>query len=312
MQKKNIKAYLAYASVCIFWGTTYLAIRIGVPEVPPFLFAGIRWLAAGLILATYLFLKGNKLPGLKDLLHIAFTGICLIGISNGLLSVAEQWLPSGISSLIITTIPFWIIGMEAVLPSGPKLNLKIFAGLMLGSIGVVLIIGHEWQNLLNKSYAAGIVSLFCSMIAWSFGSVYSKYKKIKVDLFLGVALEMVIAGIVQILVGIILGEGSKFYIDEKGFLSLIYLMIFGSIIGYSAYIYALKHLPLSFVSTYAYVNPVIALLLGWLVLGEEMSWLIVIAAAVIFIGVTIVRSGAVQQQKVSLKNTPLPSPDKLE
>ncbi len=312
MAKENFKAYLAYISICIFWGTTYLAIRIGVSEIPPFLFAGIRWLAAGSILTAYFLLKGNKLPGLKNILHIAFTAICLIGISNGLLSVAEQWLPSGISSLIITTIPFWIVGMEAVLPTGPKLNFKIILGLLLGLIGVFLIIGHDWQNLTSKSYLAGILSLFCSMAAWSFGSVYSKYKKIKIDLFFGVALEMLIAGLFQIIVGIILGEGPKFHLDEKGFLAIIYLMIFGSIVGYSSYIYALTHLPLSFVSTYAYVNPVIALLLGWLVLGEEMNWLIVIAAIVIFVGVTIVRSGTVKQQKVSLKNSPLSSPNKFE
>lgn len=199
-----------------------------------------------------------------------------------------------------------------LLPTGPKLNLKIFSGLFLGLIGVALIMSHDWKNLFDKSYLAGIISLVFSMIAWSFGSVYSKYKKIKIDLFFGIALEMLIAGVFQICVGLILGEGSKFHIDEKGFLAITYLMIFGSIVGYSSYIYALTHLPLSFVSTYAYVNPVIALSLGWLVLGEEMSWLIVIAALVIFIGVTIVRSGTVQQQKISLKDSPLSPSNKLE
>ena len=312
MPKENFKAYLAYVSVCIFWGTTYLAIKIGVSQIPPFIFAGIRWLAAGVILVAFFLIRGNKLPGLKDLAHIAFIGIFLVGISNGLLSVAEQWLPSGISSLIITTIPFWIVGMEAFLPTGPKLNIKIFLGLFLGLIGVVLIMSHDWKNLFDKSYLMGIISLIFSMLAWSFGSVYSKYKKIKIELFLLIALEMLIAGVFQILVGLIIGEGSKFQIDDKGLLAIIYLMIFGSIVGYSSYIYALTHLPLSFVSTYAYVNPVIALLLGWFVLGEELSWMIVVAAVVIFIGVTIVRRGTVQQQKVSIKDSPILSPDKLE
>ncbi len=312
MPKENFKSYLAYISVCVFWGTTYLAIKIGVSQIPPFIFAGIRWFAAGLILVIFLLFKGNKFPGLKDFVHIAFTGICLVGISNGLLATAEQWLPSGISSLIITTIPFWIVGMEAFLPTGPKLNLKIFAGLFLGLLGVFLIMSHDWKNLFDKSYLAGIISLVFSMIAWSFGSVYSKYKKIKIDLFFGIALEMLVAGVFQILVGLALGEGSKFQIDEKGLLAIIYLMIFGSIVGYSSYIYALTHLPLSFVSTYAYVNPVIALLLGWSVLGEELNWMIVIAAVVIFIGVTIVRSGTVQQQKISIKDKPFSSPSEIE
>ena len=301
MPKDIYKAYLSYISVCIFWGTTYLAIKIGVSEIPPFLFAGIRWFTAGAILTPFFFLKGKKLPGLKELLHITITGICLVGISNALLSEAEQWLPSGISSLIITTIPFWIVGMEAILPSGPRLNIKIISGLLLGLSGVILIIGNDLHSLTDKSFITGVLVLFCSMIAWSFGSVFSKYKKIKVDLFFGVALEMLIAGALQICAGFILGEGSKFFLDEKGILALVYLIIFGSIIGYSSYIYAITHLPLTFVSTYAYVNPIIALVLGWLVLGEEMNWLIILAAVVIFIGVTVVRNGTNSKKEVVIK-----------
>ncbi len=298
MPKDNFKAYLAYTSICIFWGTTYLAIKIGVSEIPPFLFVGMRWFAAGTILTTYFILRGKKFPDIKELMQIALTGICLIGIANALLSVAEQWLPSGISSLIITTIPFWIVGMEAFLPSGPKLNSKIILGLLLGLVGVALIVAHNLHNLSSSSYIAGILALVGSMLAWSFGSVYSKYKKFKVDLFFGVALEMLIAGVVQLGVGIILGEGARFHIDEKGIFAVVYLMVFGSIFGYSSYIYAINHLPLSFVSTYAYVNPVIALVLGWLVLGEEMNWIIVLAAIVIFAGVTIVRNGTISQNRM--------------
>jgi drug/metabolite transporter (DMT)-like permease len=303
MPKENLKAYLAYVSVCIFWGTTYLAIKIGVSHVPPFLFGGLRWFAAGSLFLVFLLLKGRKFPSLIELFHISVVGVCLIGIGNGLLNYAEQYVPSGIASLFITTIPFWIVGMESALPSGPKLNIRIIGGLILGLFGVFLIIGHDWKSLLEKSYVQGMVGLFFLVLSWSFGSVYSKYKKVNVDPLLGAAIQMVIAGIVQISIGLILGEASKFSFDKESFIAFIYLLIFGSIVGYSSYIYALTHLPLSFVSTYAYVNPVIALILGWLVLGEQMNWLIVLAAVVIFIGVAVVKSGAYRQRLEQIKKT---------
>ena len=297
MIKENLKAYLAYISVCFFWGTTYLAIKIGVTHLPPFLFAGLRWLAAGSIFLTYQLIRGKKLPSFKDILNLAVVGICLIGIGNGLLTFAEQWVPSGIASLFITTIPFWIVGMEATLPSGPKLNLRIVLGLILGLIGVFLILGHNWKSMFTGSYLIGIIGLFVVVLSWAFGSVYSKYRNVKTDPLLGAAIQMVIAGLAQTIVGLILGEGSRFVFNEQSFLAFTYLLFFGAIVGYSSYIYALTHLPLSFVSTYAYVNPVIALVLGWIVLGEEMSLLIVIGAVIIFTGVAIVKSGAYQQRK---------------
>jgi len=303
MQKDNLKAYLAYTSVCIFWGTTYLAIKIGVSHVPPFLFGGLRWFAAGFIFLAFLFIKGKKFPGFRELFHIAVVAICLIGIGNGLLNFAEQYVPSGISSLFITAIPFGMVGMESLLPSGPKLNLRIIAGLILGLAGVLLILGHDWKSLINSSYITGIIALFFLVLTWSFGSVYSKYKKVNVDPLLVAAIQMVIAGIVQITIGLVLGEASKFSFDEKSLLAFIYLLIFGSIAGYTSYIYALTHLPISFVSTYTYVNPVIALVLGWLILGEEINWLIILAAAVIFIGVAVVKSGAYRQKLEQIKKT---------
>jgi drug/metabolite transporter (DMT)-like permease len=303
MPKENFKAYSAYISVCIFWGTTYLAIRIGVSHVPPFLFGGLRWLAAGILFLTALFIKGRKLPKFQDLLHLAVVGVCLIGIGNGFLNFAEQYVPSGISSLFVTAIPFGMVGMESVLPSGPKLNIRIMSGLVLGFAGVLLIIGHDWKSLTNSSYITGIISLFLLVISWSFGSVYSKYKKVNVDPLLGAAIQMVVAGIVQIIIGLILGEVSKFSFDENSLLAFIYLLIFGSLAGYTSYIYALTHLPISFVSTYTYVNPVIALFLGWLILGESMNWLVILAAVVIFTGVAIVKSGAYRQRLAEIKKT---------
>jgi drug/metabolite transporter (DMT)-like permease len=138
-EKYGIKAYLAWITICIVWGTTYLAIRIGVTDLPPMLFAGLRWIIAGVLMTILLNLRHYKLPGLKDLKHLAIVGILLLGIANGLVVVAEQWLPSGLTALILSTLPFWVVGMEYFLPNRPKINLFIIAGLFLGTTGVVFI-----------------------------------------------------------------------------------------------------------------------------------------------------------------------------
>lgn len=135
MKKKNTTAYIAWIAISIIWGTTYLAIRIGVADLPPMLFAGFRWIAAGLILVSIRRLMGNKLPPKNEIKHLAVVGIALLGIANGLVVVAEQWIPSGLAALVITTLPFWMVGFESLLPKGPNFNRYIFIGLLLGLSG---------------------------------------------------------------------------------------------------------------------------------------------------------------------------------
>lgn len=301
MESRNIRAYSAWLVVCIIWGTTYLAIRIGVEHIPPMLFAGVRWIIAGIIFVSILRLKGKKLPSKNDLIHISIAGISLIGIGNGLVVTGEQFIGSGIAALLITTVPFWVVGMESFIPSGPKLNLMIVSGLLLGLLGVILIFNGDWSILLNPTYLLGVLCMFGAVVAWSFGTVYSKYKKVSVHPLMSAAMQMLIAGIAQTVLGLFLGEGARISFHANGIISFFYLVFIGSIFGYGSYIYAIEHLPLSLVSTYAYINPVIALFLGWLVLGEILNLTIIIAAAVIIIGVIIVKTGA-KKQKLSIKD----------
>ncbi len=301
MESGNIRAYSAWLIVCIIWGTTYLAIRIGVEHIPPMLFAGMRWIIAGVIFVSFLRLKGHKLPSKNDLIHIAVAGISLIGIGNGLVVTGEQFIGSGIAALLITTVPFWVVGMESFIPSGPKLNLMIVSGLILGLLGVMLIFNGGWSILLNPTYLLGVLCMFGAVVAWSFGTVYSKYKKVSVHPLMSAAVQMLIAGIAQTVLGLILGEGARISFHSSGIISFFYLVIAGSIFGYGSYIYAIEHLPLSLVSTYAYINPVIALFLGWLVLGETLNLTIILAAAVIIAGVIIVKRGA-KKQRLSVNN----------
>ena len=304
MKSENIKAYWAYLVICIVWGTTYLAIRIGVEHLPPFLFAGFRWLVAGSILAIYLKISGKKFPSKKEIVPLAIIGLSLLGVANGLVVFGEQWVPSGLASLLITTVPFWVVGIESFVPKGPKLNLHIVVGLLLGGVGVLLIFGHDLDALFNFEYFWGVIALLGAVASWAAGSVYSKYKKVKVDLIVGASVQMLIAGSAQAIFGFIIGEGAQLEFTQSGLLAVGYLIVFGSIISYPAYIYALKHLPVSFVATYAYINPVIALFLGWLVLDEQLNWMIGLAAVVILIAVAIVTRGAKKQRIVTPRGIP--------
>lgn len=241
MKRDNIKAYWAWVVVCIVWGTTYLAIRIGVQDLPPILFAGFRWIIAGSILLIYFKIRGKKLPKGKEIYHLAIIGISLLGIANGLVVFAEQWVPSGLASLLITTVPFWIVGIESFVPSGPKINLQIFLGLLLGLVGVIIIFWSDLENLFNPEYFWGIISLFGAVAVWAGGSIYSKYKKINVQPIMGASVQMLIAGVVQTIIGISIGELSEFTLTQNGFFAIAYLIIFGSIISYTSYIYAITH-----------------------------------------------------------------------
>ena len=292
MEKTNVKAYLAWIAICIIWGTTYLFIRIGVETIPPMLFAGFRWVAAGIILMGILTFSGKTFPKKSDIKHILIIGIALLGFGNGLVVVGEQWIESGLAALLITTVPFWMVGVESMLPKGPELNRLTIAGLIIGGLGVLLIFGGDLKYIFESKYLIGVLSILGAVVSWSLGSVYSKYKKVSVHPLMSASIQMLFAGSVQVLLGSVLGEFNQLHLTQEGLISLSYLIVFGSIFGYGSYIYALEHLPLSLVSTYAYVNPIIALFLGWVFLNEQLNVFIIMASIVIIIGVILVKIGS--------------------
>ena len=288
--KETIKAYAAWGAVCLFWGTTYLAIRIGVQTLPPALFAGTRFFVAGSVFLAYLKLRGVALPGRGELLHIAVVGILLLVIANGCVVWAEQWVPSGLAALIVATLPFWVSGIEAIVPSGSRLNVLKTLGIVIGFFGLVILFEPELKSSIDQAYLKGVLALLFAPFSWAMGSVYSKYHPIRTAPLMAAALQMVIAGIILMLIGIIFNEVPRFDFNLQGLAALIYLAIFGSIIGYGSFIYALAKLPAAKVSMYAYVNPIIAVLLGWLILGEHLDWRVVLATTVILLGVVLVQS----------------------
>jgi len=292
MLTENTKTIIAWLNVCVIWGTTYLVIRIGVGHLPPMLFAGIRWVIAGAIFIAFLRWRGKSLPKAKEIAHLAVVGLALLGLANGLVVFAEQWIPSGLTALLLTTMPFFMVGLESLLPRGPKLNATILTGLIMGLVGVCLIFGEDIKYLADPDNLAGVMGLLGAVIFWSIGSLYSKYVKVDVNPLMGASVQMLIAGIFLGMIGVSIGELSRLSFEINGLLSLAYLIVLGSWIGYSSYIYALAKLPLSLVSTFAYINPVIALFLGWIILDEKLNFQIAVAAAVIIVGVFIVKQGS--------------------
>lgn len=290
--QKNYKALFSLLSIYVIWGTTYLAIRIGVNDLPPVLFTGLRWLAAGPIMVSIMLLQKHKLPSKDDLKHLTIIGLLLLGGGNGFVVFAEQWVPSGLTALLITTVPFWVVGIESFYPIKKKVNSLIIIGLFLGLIGVLLIFGGDLNKIFDPSYFKGVIGLMIAVFLWSIGTVYSKHKKVSVHPLMGAAIEMIIAGVVITLFGLILGEAKYFHFTNESLLAYLYLVVFGSLLGYGSYIYAIAHLPISLVSTYAYVNPIIALFLGWLILGEPITIWIIIASIVILVGVTLIKRGS--------------------
>ncbi|NIR48227.1 EamA family transporter [candidate division KSB1 bacterium] len=297
-KSEKIRAYMAWGAVCIAWGTTYLAIRIGVQALPPALFAGIRFLLAGLIFVTALRFRGYTLPRKNELVDLAVVGVALLAVANGTVVWAEQWIPSGLAALIVATLPFWMVGIESFLPQGDKLSFRKVCGIAIGFLGLVLLLWPDLQGAVDPGYLKGVLVILIAPLSWGAGSIYSKYRKIKTRPLMAAAVQMLIAGIVLTIAGAIKGEFAHFNFSAQGWAALGYLVVFGSLVGYSSYIYALAHLPAAMVSTYAYINPIIAVILGWLVLGERLDWLVAVSTAIILLGVVLVKASPSRKKEI--------------
>ena len=217
-------------------------------------------------------------------------GIALLAISNGLVIWAEQWVPSSIAALLVATLPFWMAGFEAVLPAGERLTLRKVAGIVIGFSGLVILFSPEIKTSFDMAYLKGILALLFAPLCWAAGSIYSKSRPAKSHPLMAAAMQMIVAGIVLILIGGIFGEWKRFSLDAEGLAATAYLIVFGSIVGYGSFMYALAKLPATKVAMYAYVNPVIAVALGWLILNERMDWSVILATAVVLLGVVLVKS----------------------
>ena len=288
------KAIIALIIVCIFWGTTYLALRIGVKDFPPFLFSGIRQVSAGLLLLVIMyFAKMLEKVTFKDIAKQALPGILLITLGNGIIGWAELYIPSGLAALIVSVMPIYIVIMNII--SGKekkKFNLKITGGFALGCIGIILIFKDNLADLAKPEYFWGVVASFGACVFWALGSIYMKHTSFTTSPYTNASIQFISGGVGLFLFSLMFDDYAQLSaITADSLWALLYLTIVGSLLSYLSYLYAIQHLPIVMVSTYAYVNPIIAILLGVLILSERITWITVLALATTLYGVYLINSG---------------------
>jgi len=285
-------AYVAWIVVCVVWGTTYLAIRVSLESIPVFLLAGIRWSAAGVLLSALLPVFGDRLPPPRTWGSIAIAGFLMAVIGNGGVVWAEQYVASGLAAVVVAMVPFWTVLVEAVLPSGERLKRRTLIGLAIGFLGIVVLVWPQLQvgGSEGRLFVLGVISLQIACFGWAIGTSYTKRNARTASPLGASAMQMILSGGMLLAIATAMGEWSQLAFTTRTASAMVYLVVVGSIVGYSAYVYALKYLPVSTVSLYAYVNPIIAVILGTLILSEPFSLRIVIAAAMVFAGIGVVRS----------------------
>ncbi len=284
-------AYLAWTAVCVIWGTTYLGIRVSLESMPPALMGGLRWLIAGALLALYLRARSQRLPPPSRWPSIALLGFLLLGLGNGGVVFAELWVPSGLTAVLVATSPFWMAFVEALLKDGERLRAPALLGLTIGFSGILLLV---WPDLTlqasgDRGLLAGILAIQVACAGWALGSSYSRRQQRDENVLGTTALQMLAGGIIMTVAGTVRGEWADLYFTPRTAWALAYLSTVGAVGGFVAYTYALRHLSVSFVSLYAYINPIIAVALGIVLLNEPFDSRMAAAAALVFAGVAIVR-----------------------
>lgn len=276
----------------IVWGSTYLAIRFAVETIPPFLQASLRFLVSGTILYVWRRAAGDPVPTLSNWKATAIVGIFLLVGGNGLVSLAEKTVPSGIAALIIATAPFWLVLFEAFRSGGAKPTWQSILGLLVGFGGVFLLIGPaDFMGAEHKFDTFGVIVLLIAPVLWSLGSIYAKGADMPKSSLLSTGMQMLTGAAALFVVSVATGELRGFSFEDvtmRSWWGLVYLITFGSLVGFVSYGWLLHNAPISVVSTYAYVNPVVAVFLGWLLAGEELNARIVVASSVIIGSVILI------------------------
>jgi drug/metabolite transporter (DMT)-like permease len=263
---------LAFASVYFFWGSTYTAIRIGAAEMPALLLTGARFLIAGAILLAWCRSRGLRLwwPT-RTMLRLSLIGLLLLGGGNVGLVYAEKTVPSGLASLVLAVTPLYVALIEMFLPGGEPLKARGWLGMALGSFALGLLVWPSLQIGLegNRTLLVALGVLLAGGFSWTVGSILSRRSRLPVNSLVAAAWEMLAAGFVNTLLGTVLGQWPQFHLDRAAIGSLAWLITGGSLLGYTCFIYLLEHVPVGKVSSYAYVNPVVAVLLGIFLLHER-------------------------------------------
>jgi drug/metabolite transporter (DMT)-like permease len=301
---KSTKVWISLLALYITWGSTYLAIRTAVESIPPFLMIATRFLIAGGILYGWRRLLGEAPPTKRQWRSALIIGFFLLVCGNGAVSWAEQRVVSGIAALMIGTVPMWMVLIDAMLPGGERPGRWAFLGVILGFAGIALLIGPvHWIGSAQVFDPLGMAALFFAAIFWSIGALYSRKAQLPESPLMGTGMEMLVGGLGALLLGTVTGEWSQLHLQSVTLPSiggLAYLIVFGSLVGFSAFTWLLRNAPTPLVSTYAYVNPLIAIFLGNLLAHEPLTPRVLLSALIIV--------GAVVLINVARSPSPKPAP----
>ncbi len=281
---------LAFAAVYLIWGSTYLAIRYAIETLPPFTMIGARFFVAGWILYAVMRMRGEERPPRLQWIASAKMGALMLTCGTGLVAWAEHWVPSGLAALLITTTPVWMVMLDWLWLKGERPSNYVFAGLVLGVIGVLVLIdpatlaGQDVNVLAN-------VAIIAATISWSVGSLLGRSARLPANPFTSTALQMIMGGATAVLLGGALGEWGRIDVASItliSYMAWLYLVVFGSIIAFTAYVWLLRNTTSARASTYAFVNPIVAVILGWAVAGETLNLRIATSGALLLVSVALV------------------------
>ncbi len=283
-------AWVAWGTICIVWGTTYVAIKIALATIPPFLMGGLRYIAAGLLLGGLAVLRGYRLPPVGQWGTLAVLGFLMLLMGNGGVAWGSQHLPSGLVAVLVGMSPFWMTGVDALMRDGKQLFARQWIGLTVGLAGITTLV---WPDITagggsGRNFLFGVIALQLACAGWAVGSAYTRRHVMPGHIFGAAAVQMATGGVFMLITGTLVGEWSRISFNQATTMAFVYLVVLGSVIGFAAYSYALQHLDIAIVSLYTYINPVIAVALGTVVLGEPFHPRMAVAAGIIATGIVIV------------------------
>lgn len=294
--------WIAFITLCLVWGTTYLGIKIAVKYFPPFWFSGFRHVAAGLIFLIFCFIKGYKLPSLSDIGRLAIVGGFMIIGGNALLSWAEIYISSGLAGILSAIAPVFTTLLSIVFFKGFRITGAIVGGLILSIIGMAILSKPDEAFKVSDGFILGIVLAFIANLGWAFGSVFMKKFDVKAHVFMRTGVQMVTAGSFNLMIGTFFEPKIDFStVPTEGWLWVAYLIVIGSLVGYTCFVYLLDYMSPARLSIHVYINTVVAVLVGWLFANEHLTWLMFGAMLIVLMGVIIVNNAYAKMAQMAFK-----------
>jgi drug/metabolite transporter (DMT)-like permease len=301
---------IALLTVYVIWGSTYLGIRLAIASIPPFFMAGTRYLAAGAAMFFFALLRGAKMPSLIEWRDALILGGCLLLGGNGGVTFAEQYVPSGTAALLVATVPVFLTIFAWATKLGPRPSVMVCIGLLLGLLGVSILSRPATQSTLSAGsqfhWYIGIVALLVAAAVWAGGSLYSRKAAHHPSPIVGVGIQMICGGALLLLVSISTGEAGRVdlgRVTTESFLAWVYIVVFGAIVAFTAYIWLTRAVSPALLGTYAFVNPVVAVLLGWAIAGEQLDTRTISGAAVIVVAVVILVAFTNRTNRTAVRRT---------